>query len=71
MNDTGNFGTGLAVASMVWIFLFLIALPILGNGQTRVWREDAVAHGAAEWVLDTKTGTTTWRWKKPEVEVKP
>lgn len=27
------------------------------------WQSQAVAHGAAEWVVDQKTGNTSFRWK--------
>lgn len=27
-------------------------------------RQEAVQRGYAEWVVDQKTGTTTWKWKE-------
>lgn len=38
---------------------------------TRHFKEQAVKHGAAEYILDPATGETTWQWKKKEEGVKP
>jgi len=34
------------------------------DAENGTWQNDAVAHGAAEYVLNTADGTTTWRWKQ-------
>lgn len=34
-------------------------------------KHEAIEHGYAEWVVDQKTGKTTWRWKALDVEKKP
>lgn len=52
------FGMGLTMG----IIGTTILLPCLFKSD-REWQTEAVEHGAAEWVLDPKTGATTWKWK--------
>lgn len=38
----------------------------ISKSIVNVYREKAVTHGAAEWVVDQKTGNTSFRWKEVE-----
>jgi hypothetical protein len=50
-----------------WVVIAIIVLLILClflvADQRDTLKEEAVQHGYAEWVVDTK-GETTWQWKK-------
>lgn len=50
-----------------WVVIYIIVLLILClflvADQRDTLKEEAVQHGYAEWVVDTK-GETTWQWKK-------
>lgn len=41
-----------------------VGLCQLNMTDDHIWQSQAVAHGAAEWVVDQKTGNTTFKWKE-------
>jgi hypothetical protein len=57
MKHTNGDWVAIAIIALLILFLFLVA------DQRDTLKEEAVQHGYAEWVVDTK-GETTWQWKK-------
>jgi hypothetical protein len=57
MKHTNGDWAVIAVIVLLILSLFLVA------DQRDTLKEEAVQHGCAEWVVDTK-GETTWQWKK-------
>lgn len=46
------------------VILLTVLWYVMGYRDCRSnMRKEAVEHGAAEYVLDQKTGQSTWRWK--------
>lgn len=53
---------------LMGLFGGMTLCTIIGNFTIKPEREEmkrqAIAHGAAEWVVDQKTGNTTFKWKE-------
>lgn len=53
--------------ALLALFMGIIAGMLISAGISKLaingYREKAVSHGAAEWVVDQKTGNTSFRWK--------
>ena len=58
MLKSEGFQTGL-LAGLILCLVACFALLYLSCSS---WRQDAVNHGAAEWIMDEK-GSVTWQWK--------
>lgn len=60
MND--NDGCGLGVVG--FIVGALVGIFMTAYFMTEAWEDDSVSKGKAEFILNEKDGTSTWRWKE-------
>lgn len=56
------FGLGFFGGLMLVTGVIVFATPSASETQEK-WQKAAVDHGAAEYVMDPKTGKVTWQWK--------
>lgn len=54
----------LAIVLAMIVTVSTAILLIAQRAEISDLRAQAIENGYAEWVVDEKTGTTTWRWKQ-------
>lgn len=58
-------GCGVAMSITVFIAINAWTFTVKAwQDDTKAWRLEAVRRGAAEWVMNPRTGESEWRWKE-------
>lgn len=71
MSEYDNMPNGVA-AFLILVVSFIIGLMVHSRCADNMdhIKKEAIEHGYAEWVVDQKTGASTWVWKI-QAEAKP
>lgn len=55
---------GFLTGGIVVLIIFTVSIfCFIGPKTTKAYQQQAIDHNAASWVVDQKTGQTTFKWK--------